>query len=89
VPVQEVLTALRANAWEVKPAAAQLGISRPSLYVLMEKIPGLRKAVDLSRAEILEDSASCGGDLAAVAERLEVSRSGLLLRMKQLGLLGG
>jgi DNA-binding NtrC family response regulator len=89
VPVEEILAALRDNAWEVKPAAEQLGIARPSLYVLMKKIPGLRKAVDLSRAEILEDSASCGGDLAAVAERLEVSRSGLLLRMKQLGLLGG
>jgi two-component system, NtrC family, nitrogen regulation response regulator GlnG len=88
VPVEEVLAALRDNAWEVKPAAAQLGISRPSLYVLIEKIPGLRKAADLSRAEILEEQEQCGGDLEAAAQRLEVSRSGLLLRMKQLGLLG-
>jgi len=88
VPVEEVLAALRENAWEVKPAAAQLGVSRPSLYVLIEKIPGLRKAADLSRAEILEEQEQCGGDLAAAAQRLEVSRSGLLLRMKQLGLPG-
>jgi two-component system, NtrC family, nitrogen regulation response regulator GlnG len=87
VPVEEILAALRDNAWEVKPAAEQLGISRPSLYVLIEKIPGLRKAADLSRAEILEEQAQCRGDLAAAALRLEVSRSGLLLRMKQLGLL--
>ncbi len=73
----------------MKPAAERLGISRPSLYVLMRKIPGLRKAADLSRAEILEERAQCGGNLAAAAQRLEVSRSGLLLRMKQLGLLGG
>jgi two-component system nitrogen regulation response regulator GlnG len=86
VPVDEIFAALRDNAWEVKPAAAQLGISRPSLYVLMEKIPGLRKAADLSRAEILEEQEQCRGDLDAAAQRLEVSRSGLLLRMKQLGL---
>jgi len=87
VPVEEILAVLRNNAWEVKPAAEQLGISRPSLYVLIEKIPGLRKASDLSRAEILEERARCHGDLTATALRLEVSRSGLLLRMKQLGLL--
>ncbi|HSU82719.1 MAG TPA: sigma 54-interacting transcriptional regulator, partial [Thermoanaerobaculia bacterium] len=87
VPVEEVLAALRGNAWEVKPTAAQLGISRPSLYVLIKKIPGLRKAADLSRAEILQEQEQCQGDLAAAALRLEVSHSGLLLRMKQLGLL--
>jgi len=86
VPVEEILAALRDNAWEVKPAAAQLGISRPSLYVLIKKIPGRRKAGDLSRAEILQEREQCGGDLAAAAQRLEVSRSGLLQRMKQLGL---
>jgi len=89
VSAEEVLAALRDSDWEVKPAAQRLGISRPSLYVLMGKIPGLRKASDLCRAEILEERAQCGGNLAAAALRLEVSRSGLLLRMKQLGLLGG
>jgi len=89
VSAEEVLAALRDSDWEVKPAAERLGISRPSLYVLMRKIPGLRKAADLSRAEILEERTQCGGNLAATAQRLEVSRSGLLLRMKQLGLLGG
>jgi len=89
VPAEEVLAALRDNDWEVKPAAERLGISRPSLYVLMRKIPGLRKAADLSRAEILEERAQCGDNLSAAAQRLEVSRSGLVLRMKQLGLLGG
>jgi two-component system nitrogen regulation response regulator GlnG len=87
VPVEEILAALRDNAWEIKPTAKQLGISRPSLYVLMKKIPGLRKASDLSRAEILQEQKQCNGDLAAAAQRLEVSHSGLLLRMKQLGLL--
>jgi len=81
----EVLEALAASRWEVKPAAARLGISRPSLYVLMAKCPGVRKASDLSRAEILECRKQ-GGDLDAQASRLEVSKSGLLQRLRRLGL---
>jgi two-component system, NtrC family, nitrogen regulation response regulator GlnG len=82
----EVIEALRATRWEVKPAAERLGISRPSLYVLMEKFPSIRTAVDLSRAEILEGRTVCGSDLDALADHLEVSKKGLLQRMKQLGI---
>jgi DNA-binding NtrC family response regulator len=82
----ELLEALRASQWEVKAAAAQLGISRPALYLLMEKFPGIRKAVDLSRTEILEARELCGGDLNAMVSRLEVSKKGLLQRMNQLGI---
>ncbi len=82
----ELLEALRAHRWEIKAAAAQLGISRPSLYLLMEKYPGIRKAADLSRAEILECRTLCGNDLDAMVSHLEVSKKGLLQRMKQLGI---
>jgi two-component system nitrogen regulation response regulator GlnG len=82
----EVIEALRATRWEVKPAAERLGISRPSFYLLMEKFPSIRKAADLSRAEILEARELCGGDLDATAERLEVSKRGLQQRMQQLGI---
>ena len=82
----EVLEALRAHGWEVKHAALRLGISRPSLYLLMDKFNSIRKAVDLSRAEILECRDACGGDLDAMSSRLEVSPRGLQQRMRQLGL---
>ncbi|HKI06628.1 MAG TPA: sigma-54 dependent transcriptional regulator [Thermoanaerobaculia bacterium] len=82
----EILEALRACRWEVKPAAEKLGISRPSLYLLIEKFPAIRKAGDLSRAEILEARETCGGDLDAMVERLEVSKKGLQQRMTQLGM---
>ena len=82
----ELVEALRASRWEMKPAAERLGISRPSLYLLIEKFPSIRKAADLSRAEILEAREQCGGDLDAAAERLEVSKRGLQQRMKQLGM---
>jgi two-component system nitrogen regulation response regulator GlnG len=86
VTVEEILAALRENHWELKAAAAQLGISRPSLYVLIDKLPDVRKAADLTREEIAAAREACGGHLDAAAERLEVSRRGLLQRMKQLGM---
>jgi two-component system nitrogen regulation response regulator GlnG len=86
VSVEEILAALRESHWELKSAAAQLGISRPSLYVLIDRLPGIRKAVDLTPAEIEEARQACDGDLDAAAARLEVSRRGLLQRMKQLGM---
>ena len=86
VTVEEILAALRDSHWELKSAAAQLGISRPSLYVLIDKLPGIRKAADLTAEEITAAQAACGGDLDAAAERLEVSRRGLSQRMKQLGM---
>jgi two-component system nitrogen regulation response regulator GlnG len=84
---EELLEALRANRWELKPAAESLGISRPALYLLLEKHPGIRTARDLSRAEILECRERCGDDLDAMANHLEVSRKGLQQRMKEIGLL--
>jgi DNA-binding NtrC family response regulator len=86
VSPEELLAALRANRWEIKPTALQLGISRPSLYLLIEKLPGLRKASELGRAEILEARDACGGSLEAMVDQLEVSKPALLQRMKRLGL---
>jgi two-component system nitrogen regulation response regulator GlnG len=86
VPEAEVLEALRSNRWEVKQAAEHLGISRPSLYVLMERFGSIRKASDLEKEEILAIRAECGGNLDAMVTRLEVSKRGLQQRMKQLGI---
>jgi two-component system nitrogen regulation response regulator GlnG len=88
VGAAEMLEALRDCRWEVKPAAARLGVSRPSLYLMIERCPGIRKASDLGRTEILECQARCAGELAAMAAELEVSRSGLQQRMRRLGLGG-
>jgi two-component system nitrogen regulation response regulator GlnG len=82
----ELIEALRATRWEVKLAAEHLGISRPSLYLLIDKFPSIRKAADLAREEILEARQLCGGSLDAMVERLEVSKKGLLQRMTQLGI---
>ena len=82
----ELLAALRANRWRIQRAAAQLGISRGSLYDRIEKSQRIRKAADLSREEIEACQALHGGDLDAMVEALEVSKRGLQRRMTQLGL---
>ncbi len=82
----ELTETLRETRWEVKLAAERLGISRPSLYLLIEKFPSIRKASDLNREEILAVRELCGGSLEAMVDRLEVSKKGLLQRMTQLGI---
>lgn len=82
----ELLAALRANRWRIQRAAAQLGISRTSLYDRIEKSSRIRKAVDLSPQEIEACRERCAGDLDAMVEFLEVSKRGLQRRMTQLGL---
>ncbi|HYH44611.1 MAG TPA: sigma-54 dependent transcriptional regulator [Thermoanaerobaculia bacterium] len=87
VSEDELLAALQANRWRLKPTAAQLGIARTSLYDRIEKSPRIHKAADLSREEIERCSERCGGDLDLMVEILEVSKRGLQHRMKQHGLL--
>jgi two-component system nitrogen regulation response regulator GlnG len=82
----ELRAALKANRWHLRATADQLRISRPSLYDLIERHPGIRKARDLSREEIDAARARAGGDLDAMVEALEVSQRGLLRRMTELGL---
>jgi two-component system nitrogen regulation response regulator GlnG len=89
VSAERLLSVLRSHGWKTGEAAAALGISKTTLYALMERTPGIRKARDLSAAEIMAQRAAAGGDVDRMAEALEVSRRGLVLRMRELGLEGG
>ncbi len=81
-----LVTTLRANRWQVGATARALGIAKNTLYQLMERCEGLRKARDLSQSEIESCSAACAGDTTAMAARLEVSERGLKLRMHDFGI---
>ena len=83
---EELLDALRANRWRLKSTAEQLGISRPSLYVLIDHCAEIRKAGDLTVSEITACHRACQGDLDAMVERLMVSRDALHRRIRELGL---
>ena len=86
VSEEELIDVLRRHRWTVKPAAAELGISRASLYNLMERSPKIRKASDLTRDEIEASRERTGGKLTDMVDDLEVSRRGLEMRMKELEL---
>lgn len=86
VSEDELIEALRAQSFVIKPTAEALGVSRAVLYRLIEGCPRVRKAADLGSEEIREALAREGGDLAAVAGTLEVSLQGLKHLMKTLGL---
>ncbi len=81
-----LLQVLRANRFAIKPTAEALGISRTSLYALMERSPKIRKAKDIPADELEACLADCDGDLDRMVERLEVSPQALKLRLKELGL---
>jgi two-component system nitrogen regulation response regulator GlnG len=86
VSQDELLAVLRTHRWRLKSAAEELGISRPSLYVLIEHCPAIRKAGDLKVEEIVLCHRECGGDLDLMVERLMVSRDALHRRIRELGL---
>ena len=81
-----LIDALARHAWRIAATAEALGISRTTLYALIDRCPGIRKARDLARDELEACRAAAGGDLDAMAAQLRVSRRGLLLRMRELGL---
>ncbi|HEX6739264.1 MAG TPA: sigma 54-interacting transcriptional regulator, partial [Vicinamibacteria bacterium] len=82
----ELLAALSANGWKVQPTAVQLGVSRTSLYALMERSPAVRRPLDLAPAEIAACFEACQADVEVMAERLQVSRPALQRRLRDLGL---
>jgi two-component system, NtrC family, nitrogen regulation response regulator GlnG len=83
---EALIEALRASGWAVGRAAAALGVSRTNLYRLIERSTRVRKAVDVPVEELRRCHEACGGDLDAMSARLEVSKRGLKLRLRDLGL---
>ncbi len=83
---QDIVAALRAHRFRPAAAAAALGIPRSSLYDLIDKIPGLRKASELTREDIETARRGTGPSLEALADALEVSQRALRRRLRELGL---
>ncbi len=82
----ELLAALEAHRWQLKPTARALRVSRSTLYRLIEGAPGIRKASDLESPEILQALEQSSGNTNSAALELRVSPQGLKRRMKALGL---
>jgi two-component system, NtrC family, nitrogen regulation response regulator GlnG len=86
VTEEELFAALRASRWNLAVTAERLRISRTSLYALVERHGGVRKASQLSRDEIASALERAGGDLDAAAADLRVSPHGLKIRRTELGI---
>jgi two-component system, NtrC family, nitrogen regulation response regulator GlnG len=82
----ELIATLQSVGWSAVAAAARLGVSRSSLYVLIDKSPKIRKAKDISDADLRRAYDDCTGELDAAAQALQVSRRALKLRWAELGL---
>ncbi len=83
---EELVETLRSCHFDLAATATRLGVSRASLYGLIEAAPGVRLAKDLAVEEILACHRRHGGDLPAMALELEVSRHALRRRVRELGL---
>ena len=88
VSEEALVAALRTAAWDLKAAADELGIPRPSIYDLIKHHPHIRTAGDLSSNEIERCFHECEGDLDRMVSKLEVSKRALQRRLKELGLRG-
>lgn len=86
VSEDELLAALRDSRWDLKATALALGVSRTSLYALIDESPRIRKASDLSAEEIERSFRESGGDVDAMVERLEVSKKALGRRLREMKL---
>lgn len=81
----ELLQTLRACRFELQATAKKLGISRASVYQLIQRFEGVRTAQDLSEDEIKESYELNRSDTEKMMWDLQVSQIGLRRRLKSLG----
>lgn len=73
----ELLAALERSGWQVRAAANELGVSRPSMYALIDACRAIRKPQDIPRDELLTVIADHPGQPDAWAAVLHTPREAL------------
>lgn len=84
----DVLTAMQENDWTIQAAAQQLGISRPSMYKLLETHSQIRRVEQIAVEEIRSALAASDGDVERCAALLKTPSEALRRHLRGLGLLG-
>ena len=82
----EVLRAMAANEWNIQAAARDLGISRPTMYKLLDAHREIRWAERIPADEIERALAACGGDVGRCAELLRTPTESLRREVRRLTL---
>ena len=80
----DVLAAMAAHEWNILAAAAALGISRPSLYKLLEDHPDIRRPETIPENDIARAMESCAGDVERCAALLKTPAEALRRRWRLL-----
>lgn len=82
-----VLAALEDNGWQVGAAALALGVSRPSMYKLIDDHPEIRPAAAIPLAELQSAVGACGDDVVLCAQMLKTPSEALRRHLRGIGLL--
>jgi two-component system nitrogen regulation response regulator GlnG len=80
----EVLQAMAGNEWNIQAAARALGISRPTMYKLLDGHREIRWAERISAGEIERALAACDGDVGRCAELLKTPTESLRREVRRL-----
>lgn len=83
---EELLATLQSKDWNLRAAATTLGVSRATLYRLIDASTKIRKASELDPGEIEAAFFAADRHVRRAARKLEVSPQGLKRRLTQLGL---
>ncbi|HEX4334469.1 MAG TPA: sigma 54-interacting transcriptional regulator [Polyangiaceae bacterium] len=75
---EQVLAALEQHGWSPGRTAASLGLATSTLHDLLRRL-GIRRAADLSEAELRDAESKFGGDFGTMARSLRVSERALRL----------
>ena len=79
-----LLAALERHQFSPLRVARELGVSPSTVHFWMRRAE-IRRAVDIGPDELERARAECGGDLAAMAQRLRVSQRALRLQLRRGG----
>ena len=80
----DVLDAMAGNDWNIQAAARALGISRPTMYKLLDAHREIRWAERIPAAEIDAALAACAGDVARCAALLMTPTESLRREVRRL-----
>lgn len=77
---------LKDNRYDIKATAVELGVSRAALYRRIDGCPEINHPSKLTQVQLEAAWAEQDGQITAMVERLEVSKAGLLRRLKEFGI---
>ncbi len=80
----EVLQAMAGNDWNIQAAARELGISRPTMYKLLDAHREIRWAERIPAEEIERALAACAGDVGRCAAQLRTPTESLRREVRRL-----